>query len=82
MKKILAICLFSALSIPVLAQKNAKLPNEESKKMTQDQRVLYESDRKSKGGKKKMSMKKKVRIDKKQARKAKRMNQPKTKRKD
>ena len=82
MKKVLAICLFIALSIPVLAQKSAKLPKEESKKMTQDQRVLYESDRKSKGGKKKMSMKKKVRIDKKQSRKAKRMKQPKGNRKD
>ena len=59
-----------------MAQKG-KLNKEDSKRMTQDQRVLYESDRKSKGGKKKMSMKKKVRIDKKQARKAKRMKQPK-----
>jgi uncharacterized protein YdeI (BOF family) len=79
MKKVLAICLMIALSVPVLAQKSGKLSKEDSKRMTQDQRVLHESDRKSKGGKKKMSMKKKVRIDKKQARKAKRMKQPKRK---
>ncbi|HEU5292792.1 MAG TPA: hypothetical protein VFU05_19220 [Cyclobacteriaceae bacterium] len=76
MKRILAISFFIALSLPVMAQKG-KLNKEDSKRMTQDQRVLYESDRKSKGGKKKMSMKKKVRIDKKQARKAKRMKNPK-----
>ena len=77
MKRILAICLFIALSLPVMAQKSGKLTKDESRKMTQDQRVLYESDRKSKRGKKKMSMKKKVKVDKKQARKAKRMKQPK-----
>lgn len=77
MKKILGLILLVALSSPVLAQKGPKLTKEDSKKMTQDQRVLYESDRKSKGGKKKMSMKKKVKIDKKAARKAKRMKQPK-----
>ena len=80
MKKLLVLILFTALSLPGVAQ---KLSKEDSKKMTQDQRVLYESDRKSKGGKKKMSMKKKVKVDKKQARKAKRMKQPKQpKRKD
>jgi hypothetical protein len=83
MKKVLGLCLFIALGSPALAQKSSKLTKAESQKMTQDQRVLYESDRKSKHGKKKMSMKKKVKVDKKQSRKAKRMKAPKQpKRKD
>jgi len=76
MKKLLGLCLLIALSSPAFAQ---KLSKEESRKMTQEQRIVYESDRKSKSGKKKLSMKKKAKIDKKQARKAKRMKQPKHK---
>ena len=57
----------------------AQLSKEESSKMTHDQRVLHESDRKSKHGKKNLSMKKKVKIDKKESRKAKRIKQPKRK---
>ena len=74
MKKIIGLFLFIAWSSPVFSQ---KLSKDESRKMTQEQRIVYESDRKSKGGKKKLSMKKKTKIDKKQARKAKRMKQAK-----
>jgi len=70
MKKVLWLGLFIALSLPAFSQ---KLSKDDSRKMTQEQRIVYESDRKSKGGKKKLSMKKKAKIDKKQARRAKRM---------
>lgn len=80
MKKVLCFCIFIALSLTVFAQKkHPKLTKEESAKLTQDQRVVYESDRKSKNGKKTLSMKKKVRIDKKQSRKSNRIKQPKRK---
>jgi hypothetical protein len=81
MKKIAGlIIVLLALSISAFAQKkNSKLTKEESAKMTQDQRVLHEVDRKSKHGKKDVSMRKKIRIDKKQARKSKRIKQPKRK---
>jgi hypothetical protein len=79
MKKVLGLCLFIALSLPGFAQTSSKLSKEESAKMTHDQRVIHESDRKSKHGKKKLSTKKKMRIDKRQTRKAKRMKQPKRK---
>lgn len=45
--------------------------------MTQEQRLVYENDRKSKNGKKKLSSKKKTRINKRQERKAERMRPPK-----
>ena len=76
MKKVLWLCLFIAWSSPAFSQ---KLSKDDSRKLTQEQRIVYESDRKSKSGKKKLSMKKKAKIDKKQARKAKRMKQPKNK---
>jgi hypothetical protein len=79
MKKVLVLCLFVALSLPGFAQNSQKVSKEESSKMTHDQRVVKETDRKSKHGKKKMSTRKKVRIAKKEARKAKRMKQPKRK---
>jgi predicted small lipoprotein YifL len=80
MKKIFVfVVALAVLSVSAFGQKNPKLTNEESSKMTQDQRVLHEVDRKSKRGKKDVSMKKKIKIDKKQARKSKRMKQPKRK---
>jgi hypothetical protein len=80
MKKIFVfVVALALLSISSFAQKSPKLSTEESSKMTQDQRVMHEVDRKSKRGKKDVSMKKKIKIDKKQARKSKRMKQPKRK---
>jgi hypothetical protein len=80
MKKIVGLFICILLSGVVFGQKkNSKLSKEESTKMTQDQRVLYEVDRKSKNGKKDVSMRKKIRIDKKQSRKSKRIKQPKKK---
>jgi hypothetical protein len=79
MKKTWALyfILFLLATIPVYAQKKRKLTKEESAKLTQDQRVVYESDRKSKNGKKKLTMKQKVKIDRKQARKSRKIKPPK-----
>ena len=56
--------------------KSKKLSKSESANLTPDQRFVHENDRKSKKGKKKMSLKQKVRIEKKQARSAKRTRRP------
>ena len=80
MKKLAGLIILLSLSISAFAQKKStKLTKEESAKMTQDQRVLYEVDRKSKNGKKDVSMRKKIRIDKRQSRKSQRIKQPKRK---
>jgi hypothetical protein len=71
MKKVLGIAILVLLAAPAVAQK------EDMAKSTHDQRVVREVDRKSKRGKKDVSLKKKVRIDKKDARKSKRKKQPK-----
>ena len=80
MKGIFRVCIFVIFCVPAFAQqKNSKLTKEQSSKMTRDQRVVHEANRKSKGGKKDVSWKKKVRIDKKQARKSRKIKQPKRK---
>ena len=56
--------------------KSKKLSKADAASMTQEQRFVHESDRKSKKGKKKMSLAKKTRIEKKQSRAARRMRQP------
>lgn len=56
--------------------KSKKLTKSEAANMTQEQRFVHESDRRSKKGKKKMSLQKKVRIEKKQSKAARRMRQP------
>lgn len=58
------------------AQKAPKVTKSQSAHLTPEQRLVHETNRKSKGGKKKLSMKKRVKIDKRQdkrARKIKRM---------
>lgn len=55
------------------AQKTPKVTKSQTKQLTPEQRLVLESNRKSKGGKKKLSMKKRVKIDKKQDRKARRI---------
>jgi len=54
-----------------------KLPKEEEALLTSDQKLVRETDRKSKGGKKKISTKKKVKIQQKQSRRAERVKAPK-----
>ena len=57
--------------------KSKKLSKSEAANLTQEQRFVHESDRKSKRGKKKMSLGQKVRVERKQARAAKHTRQPK-----
>ena len=56
--------------------KSKKLSKSESANLTPEQKLVHETDRKTKGGKKKMSTKQKARIQKKQARAAKHTKQP------
>ncbi len=81
MKWIRLICLVLAAALPAVAQKKQKLPKlspEERAKMTQEQRLVYETNRKA-GKDNKVSKKQKVRIQKQQARKSKRIKPPKRK---
>lgn len=79
--RILTLCLcFVLVSFAGYAQKKQrKLTKDEMAKMTQDQRLVYEHDRKSKQGKKDLSLKKKERISKRQDRKSKHIHGPKRK---
>ncbi|MFZ2906064.1 MAG: hypothetical protein WAZ98_07680 [Cyclobacteriaceae bacterium] len=79
MKKVLGIAFLVLLISPAWAQSTV----DASSKTTHDQAVVREMDRKSKSGKKDLSLKKKVKIDKKESRKRERKKQPKQpKRKD
>jgi hypothetical protein len=77
MKKSILLAVIMLTGFLAWAQQQKKLTKEESAKMTQDQRVVYENDRKSKQGKKDVKLKKKIRTAKKQDRKAARINEPK-----
>ena len=79
--RIITLCLcFVLLSFSVVAQKRQrKLTKDEMAKMTQEQRLAYENDRKSKNGKKELRLKKKEKISKRQDRKSKHIHQPKRK---
>jgi len=71
MKKAILLFVLLAISTFTFAQrKTKKLTTDESAKMTSDQRYVHETQRKSKSGKKDLSMKKKVRAEEKQDRKA------------
>jgi hypothetical protein len=71
MKKAILLFVLLAISTFTFAQrKTKKLTVDESAKMTADQRYVHESTRKSKSGKKDLSMKKKIRTEEKQDRKA------------
>jgi len=78
----LVICLLLATIAVSFGQsrdkkiKSKKLSKSESANLTPEQRLVHESNRKSKGGKKKMSTKQKARIQKKQARAARNTRQP------
>lgn len=56
--------------------KAKKLSKQEAANLTQEQRIAHESDRKSKGGTKKLSTKQKTKIQRKQARAAKHTKVP------
>ncbi|MBI3483114.1 MAG: hypothetical protein HY015_09115 [Bacteroidetes bacterium] len=58
--------------------KAKKLTKEEAANLTTEQRLAHENARKTKGGKKKMSTKQKVRVEKSQARSAKHTKAPKS----
>ncbi|MEJ0028970.1 MAG: hypothetical protein WDO15_00715 [Bacteroidota bacterium] len=75
MKKaiLLFVCLLAASTITFAQKKSKKLSSDESAKMTADQRYVHESTRKSKSGKKDLSLKKKIRTEEKQDRKARKM---------
>jgi hypothetical protein len=74
MKKAILLFVLLAISTFSFAQrKSKKLTAEESAKMTSDQRYVHESTRKSKSGKKDLSLKKKIRTEEKQDRKARKM---------
>ncbi|HLZ17664.1 MAG TPA: hypothetical protein VKQ08_11515 [Cyclobacteriaceae bacterium] len=79
MKKLLVtICLLLLTFAVTLGQsrdkkiKTKKLTKSEAANLTPDQRFVHENDRKSKKGKRNMSLAQKVRIEKRQARSAKR----------
>jgi hypothetical protein len=74
--KWLLISVLVLISIGVRAQ-TGPLPKEESARMTQDQRVVYETDRKTKHGKKDISLKKRVKVAKKTDKKSRKIQQPK-----
>jgi hypothetical protein len=74
MKKAILLFVLLAISTLTFAQrKTKKLSSDESSKMTSDQRYVHETQRKSKNGKKDMSLKKKIRTEEKQDRKARKM---------
>ena len=73
MKKAILLFVLLAISTFTFAQKRKKLSTDESSKMTADQRYVHESQRKSKNGKKDLSLKKKIRTEEKQDRKARKM---------
>jgi hypothetical protein len=74
MKKAILLFVLLAISTFSFAQKKTKkLSDNESSKMTADQRYVHESTRRSKSGKKDLSLKKKIRTEEKQDRKARKM---------
>ncbi len=74
MKKAILLFVLLAISTLTFAQKKVKkLSSEESSKMTSDQRYVHENQRKSKNGKKDLSLKKKVRTEEKADKKARKM---------
>ena len=72
-KAILLFVLLAASTITFAQKKSKKLSTDESAKMTADQRYVHETTRKSKHGKKDLSVKKKIRTEEKQDRKARKM---------
>jgi hypothetical protein len=82
MKKTVLVlfCLFLACTVSFAQSnkriKSKKLSKSDAASMTPEQRLVHETNRKSKNGKKKVSAKQKMRIQKRQSRKAKHMSAP------
>lgn len=79
MRKLLPFIAFILLSTFSFAQKSKRLSKVESANLTQEQRNVRDGNRKSKGGKKDISMKKRVKIDQKQDKRARSIRGPKQK---
>jgi hypothetical protein len=77
MKTLFSIVLLLLTSFAGFAQKSKKLSKKESANLTQEQRMVRGADRKSKGGKKDLSMKKRVNIDQQQDKRARSVKGPK-----
>lgn len=77
MKKILLLIPLMLISLFGLAQKKSK--KVEDANLTQEQRLTRATDRKTKGGKKEISMEKKIKTAKKEDRKARKTKKPKIK---
>jgi hypothetical protein len=74
MKKAILLFVLLAASTITFAQKRPKrLTQDQSEKMTADQRYVHETTRKSKNGKKDLSIKKRIKTEEKQDRKARKM---------
>jgi len=79
MKKTVLVlfCLFLACTVSFAQSnkriKSKKLSKDDAATMTPEQRLVHETNRKSKGGKKNVSAKKKIRIQRRQNRAAKHM---------
>jgi hypothetical protein len=79
MKKTLFVFVLSLFTTLVLAQEKVhakKLTREEEAQLTAEQRLAHETERKSKGGKRKVSTKEKARIQKRQVKRAERVKPP------
>lgn len=70
MRLLYTIFLLLLITASAYAQRAPKVTKSQTKQLTPEQRLVHESNRKSKGGKKNLSMKKRVKIDKKQDKKA------------
>jgi len=77
MKKLFFLISFLMLGILSWGQRASS--KNDNANLTQEQRLTKETDRKTKGGKKSMSMQKKIRTAKKQDKKAERIKPPKAK---
>jgi len=72
------VCLLFICSLAQAQSKTKKLSKEEAADKTPDQRLVHETNRKSKQGKKDISTKKKVKMEQKQDRRARKTKKAKT----
>lgn len=77
--KHLVIIFLMLISLCSFAQKGKRISKQEGANLTQEQRIVLESNRKSKGSKKDLSMKKRVKIDEKQDKRTRSVRAPKQK---
>lgn len=79
MRKLLLYVAFWLMATAAYSQQKlhgGKLTGDDEANMTSDQKLVRETSRKSKNGKKKVSTKKKVKIQQKQARRARKIKTP------